>query len=82
MDTSDDTKELEKRLNNRHSLQLSKKTCTIPSPAEKDDESPHIPLEVDWFPNLSYTFLQPIDNLCMAVDNDTMDPSSAGPSSY
>lgn len=59
-DTSDDTKELEKRLNNIHSLQSSKKTRTIPSPAEKNDESPHI----------------------LAVDNDMMDSSSAGPSSY
>ena len=51
---------LEKRLNNTHSLQSSKKTRTIPSPAKKNNESPHI----------------------LAVDNDMMDSSSAGPSSY
>ncbi|CAB5203026.1 unnamed protein product [Rhizophagus irregularis] len=56
-DTSDDTKELEKRSNNTHSLQSSKKTRTIPSPAEKDDESPYIPLEIDWFPTLFYNQL-------------------------
>ncbi|CAB4381726.1 unnamed protein product [Rhizophagus irregularis] len=81
-DISDDTKELKKHPNNTHSLQSSKKPCTIPSPVEKDDELPYIPLKIDWFSNLSYTFLQPIDNLHLAVENDMMDSSSAGPFSY